>query len=110
VGRGIDPKTLLQELEAGRPLVVLDVRSGEEFRDSHVPGAVHFPFTHARDRAIDVPARPADQIVVYCGHGPRAWIAGAALRRRGYANIVYLKGHMRAWRKLGLRVQRGVRL
>ena len=41
-------------------------------------------------------------VVVYCGHGPRAYIAGAALRRRGFRNIVYLAGHMKKWREMKL--------
>ena len=50
---------------------------------------------------------PDETLVVYCGHGPRAWIAARALRRRGFADVRYLKGHMAAWRRAGLREDRG---
>jgi rhodanese-related sulfurtransferase len=99
----IRPQDLLELIDAGRSPIVLDVRSREEFTGGHVPGAVHFPFLHARDRLVPVPASPNEEIVVYCGHGPRAWIAGAALRRRGFSRVRYMKGHMYGWKKRGLR-------
>jgi hypothetical protein len=32
------------------------------------------------------------EIVVYCGHGPRAWIAVMQLRRPGLRRIAFLRG------------------
>ena len=102
----ISPEALLARIEAGNAPVVLDVRSPQEFAEGHVPGAVNFPFMRARDRSIPVPASPDDEIVVYCAHGPRAWIAGAALRRRGFVRVGYLKGHIRGWNQRALREER----
>jgi rhodanese-related sulfurtransferase len=53
-----------------------------------------------------VPAKTAQPVVVYCGHGPRAWMVGAALRCRGHGRVIYLRGHMAGWRKAGLREER----
>jgi rhodanese-related sulfurtransferase len=99
----ISAEDLLGRINAGRSPVILDVRSRDEFAGGHVPRAVHFPFMQARDRTVAVPASPDDEIVVYCGHGPRAWIAAAALRRRGFSRVTYLKGHMYGWKQRGLR-------
>ena len=105
-GASVSPEALLARIEGGNAPVVLDVRSPQEFANGHVPGAVHFPFMRARDRNVRVPASPEDEIVLYCGHGPRAWIAGAALRRRGFVRVVYLKGHMRGWNQRAFREER----
>jgi hydroxyacylglutathione hydrolase len=40
-------------------------------------------------------------MTVYCGHGPRAWIAKGLLRLRGFRRVSLLAGHMRAWRRAG---------
>jgi rhodanese-related sulfurtransferase len=80
--------------------VVVDVRSGFEFRRGHVPGAVHLPFWVAGFRPLRTPG-PSTPVVVYCGHGPRAWIARTLLRWRGAAHVRLLDGHMAGWRRAG---------
>jgi rhodanese-related sulfurtransferase len=81
--------------------VILDVRSAREYAAGHVPKARHLPFWSplVRTPRFDIPTDEA--IVVYCGHGPRAWIAAAALRVRGFRHVRLLRGHMRAWMAAG---------
>ena len=87
-------------------MVIVDVRSVFEYRRGHVPGAVHLPFWAAAFRPLRAPASPAP-IVVYCGHGPRAWIARTFLRWRGVRDVCLLEGHMAGWRRAGLAEQAG---
>ena len=82
-------------------MIILDVRSRREFDSGHVPGARHLPFWAAFTRAPALSAGPDTPITVYCGHGPRAWIAKAALRARGFRHVCLLAGHMRAWKRAG---------
>ena len=96
----IQPDELAKRIADGTAPVVLDVRSKREFDQGHVPGAVHVPFwqvgRHWRQLQREAP------VVVYCGHGPRAYMAGAALKRRGFGNIIYLAGHMKKWKAMKL--------
>ena len=94
---------LLARIDAGRPPTILDVRSAWEFRQGHVPGAIHVPFWTIGAHLAEIPAEGGDDLVVYCGHGPRAWRAGGVLRRNGITNVMYLQGHMHGWRQAGLR-------
>jgi rhodanese-related sulfurtransferase len=103
--RAIAPEALLDRIDRGDAPVVLDVRSPGEFADGHVPGAMNVPFTTLLAGSDGLRVAKSPDIVVYCGHGPRAWLAGRALRRRGYA-VTYLRGHMAAWRRAGLREER----
>jgi rhodanese-related sulfurtransferase len=102
----ISPAALLDRITAGDAPAVLDVRSPGEFAAGHVPGAVNVPFTSVLAGMDGVRAPKSRTVVVYCGHGPRAWLAGAALRWRGYLRVTYLRGHMAAWRRAGLREER----
>jgi hydroxyacylglutathione hydrolase len=95
---GITPAELQARIEAGDPPAILDVRSAGEFAGGHVPGAVNVSFWAVVAGAA-VPSAPDRELVVYCGHGPRAYMAGASLGRRGYTRITYLTGHMTRWRK-----------
>jgi rhodanese-related sulfurtransferase len=102
--RAVAPHQLLAEIEGGRAPLILDVRSAWEFRRGCVPGATHIPFWAVPSRASRLRAVPGARVVVYCGHGPRAWFARAALARRGFSDVSLLRGHMSAWRRAGLRV------
>lgn len=101
----IEPIDLARRIEEGRAPVVIDARSGFEFAAGHVPGAVHVPFWSAPWRGRDVPAGGEDEVVVYCGHGPRAMMAAAALRRQGFSRVRLLRGHWAGWREERLKVK-----
>jgi rhodanese-related sulfurtransferase len=101
----IAPADLLDRIERRNPMTVLDVRTAAEFAAGHVPGAVNIPFQQAGGRADEIPAAKTDEVIVYCGHGPRAWIAAAALRRAGFRNITYLRGHWAGGRRGRFRVE-----
>jgi len=95
----------MQQIAAGTAPVIVDVRSAAEYGDGHVPGAIHLPFWQVGRSLHKLASMRELPIVVYCGHGPRAYIAGAALRRRGFNNVAYLTGHMKKWKELNLPVE-----
>ena len=82
-------------------MTIVDVRSRREYDSGHVPSALHLPFWKILAGRLDgLPSR-AEPLTVYCGHGPRAWLAGAVLRARGYRQVCMLAGHMREWTREG---------
>jgi rhodanese-related sulfurtransferase len=92
----------MQQILDGTAPVILDVRSEMEYGGGHVPGAIHVPFWQIGREWQKVASRRERPIVVYCGHGPRAFIAGAMLRRRGFTSVAYLAGHMKRWTEMHL--------
>ena len=97
----VTPDELEARIRAGTAPAILDVRSAREFAGGHVPGAVHIPFWLVSARIADVPAAVHQDLIVYCGHGPRATLAGRALRRHGFTRVEYLDGHFSTWRREG---------
>ena len=73
----------------------------------HVPGAMHIPFWAIGSRASEIRSAVDRPVVVYCGHGPRAWMAGALLGLRGFRHLVYVEGHWAGWQRQGLREETG---
>jgi rhodanese-related sulfurtransferase len=102
----IEPRELIGRIQGGERPRILDVRSPAEFAAGHVPGAVNVPFSQVAERIDRVRGAGAGAVVVYCGHGPRAWMAARALRRLGYTDIRYLRGHWARWRRARLPVER----
>ncbi len=92
----------MKQILDGTAPVIVDVRSAMEYGEGHVPGAMHVPFWQVGWNWRKLASVRDSPIVVYCGHGPRAYVAGAALRRRGFSRIVYLAGHMKHWKEMKL--------
>jgi rhodanese-related sulfurtransferase len=102
-------KDLLAQIEAGSAPPIVDVRTLGEYTTSHVPGAVQIPFyalLMERER-IPAPQRPDQPLVLYCEHGPRAGMARVQLWLAGVKPVVFLEGHMIAWKRDGLPVETG---
>jgi rhodanese-related sulfurtransferase len=97
---------LLAAIDRGEAPQVLDVRSESEYAAGHVPGAINIPFNQVPFRLPEVPGSADETLVLYCGHGPRAYIAGSALRQGGRLRLVYLTGHFAVWEREGLRIER----
>jgi rhodanese-related sulfurtransferase len=98
----IRPDALARQIADGTAPCTVDVRSKQEFDEGHVPGAVHIPFWQMAKRWRELPVARDAEVVVYCGHGPRAYIAGAVLKGHGFTRVAYLTGHMTKWLKLNL--------
>lgn len=98
----IAPDALMKQIADGTAPLIVDVRSKMEFDQGHVPGARHLPFWKAGLEWRSIAYARELPVIVYCGHGPRAYMAGTALKQRGFRNILYLAGHMKKWRAMKL--------
>ena len=67
--------------------IILDVRTQEEYDESHIPGAILIPHTEIEARAEEVLTDKDQLILVYCRSGRRSKIAAEALVELGYTNI-----------------------
>ena len=73
-------------------VVILDVRTREEFDEGHVPGAVLLPYNEIREKAESVIANKDQAIIVYCRTGRRSEIASVTLIDMGYTKVYDLGG------------------
>jgi rhodanese-related sulfurtransferase len=107
----IDTATLSRWLgrSSSRPLVVLDVRTREEYAVSHLRQAQRLD----PDRPDIVPLHIAvdDTVVVYCSLGYRSAAVVGALKRAGVHEVYNLEGGIFQWATEGRPVYRdGVRV
>ena len=105
---GPAPATLTQDALLARrqnhdsALVVVDVRTPEEFVTSHVPGAINIPHDQIGRRLAELPKDK--DLVLYCRTGRRVAIAAGELTAKGYTRLQHLEGDMAAWLARGLPV------
>lgn len=85
---GADPavSTRVREVvAAGAP--VIDVRTDDEFRGGHVPGAKNIP-VHLLPLRLDEVGPRERPVVLYCRSGARSAQAAELLRRSGFLEVL----------------------
>lgn len=90
----IQPSDLKRMLDAGQPVVLLDVRQPEEHAYCALPGSVLIPLGELAGRVEEVPA--GAPVVVYCHHGVRS-LSGAAILLRAGIEAMSLAGGIDRW-------------
>lgn len=97
----ITPAELHQKMQAKTPLIVLDVRTPDEYaHDGHIAGSRLLPLHALAQRSKEL---PTDQpIVVVCRSGNRSHVACEQLLAQGFTDISNMTGGMVAWRRAGL--------
>jgi rhodanese-related sulfurtransferase len=68
-------------------LIVVDVRTKEEFEYGAYPDAVNIPLDELMHRYEELGNNPAREIVVYCATGARSAYAQQVLMNMGYSNV-----------------------
>ena len=99
-------KQLLKRIESKSAPVIIDARTGIEFKRGHVPGAINAPPRKILLKTAKLPRGKDTEIVVYCEHGQRAWLANKFLAARSYTNTELLEGHLMDWKKAGLPLEK----
>lgn len=91
-------EALLKRLNPPDPdLVILDVRTPEEFQAGHVPGAINVSHEQVEARLGELAAHKSRDVVVYCRSGARTALALAVLEANGFERLWHLEGDILAW-------------
>jgi|JI7StandDraft_1071085.scaffolds.fasta_scaffold464037_2 rhodanese-related sulfurtransferase len=93
----LDHDQLQSRLQQGGKLLVLDVRTAEEFAAGHVPGARNIPHDALAARIAEIEDARGSEVVVYCRSGRRSQLAIETLTARGFTRISHLSGDFLAW-------------
>jgi molybdopterin/thiamine biosynthesis adenylyltransferase/rhodanese-related sulfurtransferase len=100
------PGELKKRLDAREPVVVVDVRDPDEYRDGHIEDAANISRGFLEFRIGTVAADPATPIVLYCQSGLRSMLAAKSLKELGYENVINLQGGFQKWAQSGLPVSK----
>ena len=98
------PADLKRRLDAGEPVVVVDVRDPDEYRDGHIEDAANISRGFLEFRIGTVAPEPTTPLVLYCQTGLRSMLAAKALKELGYENVINLQGGFQKWAQSGLPV------
>jgi rhodanese-related sulfurtransferase len=82
-----------------REIVLIDVRSPQEFMIEHIEGALLSPIAFFDPNHL--PRDTDRRIVLHCGSGMRSEKAARACIEAGFERIAHLGGGMGAWKSAG---------
>ena len=77
-------------------VIILDVRTQEEYNGGHIENALLLPVTDIKDKADEILADKDAKILVYCRSGNRSAAASKELISMGYTNV-YDFGGISSW-------------
>jgi len=103
---GLDPADAVSlaqaraEHEAGRA-VLIDIREPEEHATGVAPGARLLPMRQLASRLAEIPADPAQPVLLICNTQNRSSATLRALRQQGYSHVRYVDGGMSEWARQG---------
>ena len=97
----ISQAKLIQRIKTKHAHPILDVRSPEEYKKGHIPGAINIPHDRLGFRLAEIGLHMDKDVVLYCWSGKRVVIAASILRSAGFSKLLHLDGDMDAWLNTG---------
>lgn len=88
----IEADEFAMDIPFDEKMVILDVRTEDEYNKAHVAEAVNIPLDQLVDSAISSNLEEEDNHYVYCGGGYRSLIAASLLKKEGLHNVRNILG------------------
>jgi len=95
--RQISPRDVKALLDAGSPVLLLDVRQPDEYAVCHLPGSVLIPLGELPTRWEELDIPEGTRVVVYCHHGIRSLRGAGFLEHVGIADVASMSGGIEEW-------------
>jgi hydroxyacylglutathione hydrolase len=92
-------RELKERLEREDDIVVLDVRSDEDYGRGHVRGAINVYCGELQDRVGELPLEKS--IAIICSVGYRSTLAASIIRMNGCTDAYIVLGGTKAWKAAG---------
>lgn len=102
----ISPEEAYKWLNKDKNVVVLDVRTYEEYKnDGHIKGAILIPLNQLKDKIDELKQYKDKKIIVYCRSGNRSVMASRILSNLGF-KVFNMDGGIIAWKEKGLPIEK----
>jgi rhodanese-related sulfurtransferase len=89
--KDITIKELEEMIDKLENVILLDVRSIQEYEEGHLDNSINLPLHEIEVNAKDIIPDVNSIIIVYCQVGVRSKKAIEILKKKGYANLYHLE-------------------
>lgn len=83
----ITAKEAKEMMDSEMDVIILDVRTPQEYSDGHIEDAILLPDYEVKDKVNQIISDKEATILVYCRSGRRSAAAAQTLQKLGYASI-----------------------
>jgi rhodanese-related sulfurtransferase len=106
VVKNVTPDEAEKALKERKDIVVLDIRTPDEFKAGHIAGAKNIDFK-SDDFAKQVATLDKSKTyIVHCGGGGRSTRSLTAFKEQKFSSILHLDKGFKAWEKAGKPVEK----
>lgn len=106
-GPMMDITTLKQKLDTAEDVLLLDVRSSEDYtgEQGHVKGSVLIPVEDLANRLPEIENYQEKTVMIICRTDRRSAKAAQVLAKHGFADVHVIRNGMTAWNEAGYPVE-----
>ena len=94
----VTAEDLKQAIDENRDVVILDVRTPDEYTKAKIKGSINIPVDSIATEVEEIVTDKNKIIYVYCLSGSRSNIAVDTMQKLGYKNVFDVKSGLLAWR------------
>lgn len=108
-GPMMEVETLKQKLDTGEDVLLLDVRSAEDYvgEQGHVKGSLLIPFEELNTRLSEIESFQEKMVMTICRTDRRSAKAAQILAKNGFADVHVVKEGMTDWNTKGYPTEHG---
>ena len=87
----IDIKRFKNIISNNNDVIILDVRSNQEYKEWHINNAINIPEYEIIKKSDKIINYKNNKIIIYCQNGTRSQKAYKSLKKLGFRNLYVLK-------------------
>lgn len=107
----IDPVSAHETINSNKNVIVLDIRTSEEYELAHLENSIHVPLDELIEKISSYEKITTDdEIIIYCNSGVNSYTAYNILNALGYKNVRSMTGGIIKWMSLGYKMCSGTQL
>ena len=91
-------KELMGDMEAGKKVRIIDVRTPREHAVVSISGSTLIPIDELRSRLDELAGHKKEELVAHCGTGLRSYLACRILQAHGFTRVKNLIGGITSWK------------
>lgn len=96
-GDSVAPEEVKENI-GKKEVLILDVRTKDEFKDGHIQSAKNISVETLESRLKEIESYKDKTVMVYCHSGMRSSRAAGILKHNGFMDVKNMKGGIMNWR------------